>query len=167
MKALTLYELSAEYLHALEVMTTPEMDVPMQAIADTLEGIEGQFQDKAVNVAKFLRNMESMAEAIKEAEEKMSQRRRALESRAKWLRDYLKANMEKASVTRIESPWFVLSIQKNPAALKIVDEAAIPPFFKTEVITFELDKASIKQTLEAGEEVPGAVLSQGTRLVVR
>jgi hypothetical protein len=167
MKSLTLYEIEAAYREMLESLCDPEANHPMQAIADTLEGIEGQFQDKAVNVAKFMRNLEASAEAIKEVEEKMSQRRKALESRAKWLREYLKGNMEKAAVTKIESPWFVLSIQKNPAALKIVDEAAIPPFFKTEVVTFELDKASIKQTLEAGEEVPGAVLSQGTRLVVR
>lgn len=111
MKALTLYELSGEFAEVLEALTDPAADIPMQAIADTLEGIEGMFNDKAVNVAKFIRNLEASAEAIKAAEEAMAKRRKAMESRAKGLRDYLKANMEKAAVSKIESPWFVLSIQ--------------------------------------------------------
>jgi hypothetical protein len=163
---MNLFEIQAAYQEALEALTDPEADIPIEAIADTLEGIEGMFNDKAVNVTKFIRNLEATAEAIKEAEEQMAKRRKAFESQAKRLRDYLKANMEAAGITNIKSPWFNLRIQKNPPAVKIVDERLIPSVFKAEIVTFKLDKASIKQTLEAGEEVPGAEMTQGTRLVV-
>src|SRR5690554_3074912 len=38
----TLYEIRSDYLEALEVLSDPELDMPPEAIADTLEGLEGQ-----------------------------------------------------------------------------------------------------------------------------
>ena len=42
-------------------------DIPLEAALDTLEGIEGQLLEKAVNVAKFMQNLDVTAKAIKEA----------------------------------------------------------------------------------------------------
>lgn len=162
-----LYEIRRDYLDALEALTDPANDIPPEAIADTLEGIEGQLQEKATNIAQFTRNLEAVADAIKEAETRMASRRKTIESRAQWLRDYLKHNMEVSGITKIESPWFVLAVQKNPAAVEIIDEAALPAKFKQEVITTKIDKAAIKEVIGGGQLVPGARLTQGTRLVIK
>ena len=69
MNKLSLYDLSTNYLQALDFLTDPEMDLPIEAVNDTLEALAGELEDKAINVAKFLRNMEAMAEAIKNAED--------------------------------------------------------------------------------------------------
>jgi len=167
MNNLSLYELSGNYLHALDALTDPEADIPLEVVTDTLEGIEGELQEKAVNVAKFMKNMEATAEAIKEAEGQMARRRKAIENRVKWLKDYLKSNMEACGISKIESPWFRLAIQKNPAAVNIVDEDTLPDEFKEEIVTVKIDKTGIKNALKAGGDVPGAMLVQGTRLVVR
>jgi len=118
-------------------------------------------------VAKFMQNLDAAAKAIKEAEQQMARRRKAIENRARWIRDYLKTNMEAAGITRIDSPWFSLAIQKNPPSVDVLDESALPDDFKTEVVTVKIDKAAIKEALKDGEDVPGAVLRQGTRLAVR
>lgn len=162
-----LYEIRRDYLDALEALTDPANDIPPEAIADTLEGIEGQLQEKATHIAQFTRNLEAVADAIKEAETRMASRRKTIESRAQWLRDYLKHNMEASGITRIESPWFVLAVQKNPAAVEIVDEAALPAKFKQQVITEKIDKAAIKEVIGTGQLVPGARLAQGSRLVIK
>jgi len=167
MNNLTLYEISHDYLKALDLFTDPEADIPLEAALDTLEGIEDQLQDKAVNVAKFMQNLEATAKAIKEAEQQMARRRRAMENRVRWLRDYLKYSMEAAGVTKIESPWFRLAVQKNPEAVEITNEAVVPADYKSEVVTVRIDKATIREALKSGIEVPGAVLTQGTRLAVR
>ncbi len=164
---LTLYDISSDYLQALDLFTDPEADIPLEAALDTLEGIEGQLQEKAVNVAKFMQNLDAAAKAIKEAEQQMAKRRKAIENRARWIKDYLKQNMEAAGITKIESPWFSLSIQKNPPSVEVLDESALPEDYKTEVVTVKIDKAAIKEALKEGEDVPGAVLKQGTRLAVR
>jgi len=167
MNNLSLYEISNDYLQALDAFTDPEADIPMEAAIDTLEGIEGQLQDKAVNVAKFMQNLDATAKAIKEAEQQMARRRKAIENRAQWIKDYLKNNMEASGITKIESPWFRLAVQKNPEAVEVFDEAALPDDFKTEVVTVKIDKAAIKQVLRDGVHVPGAMLTQGTRLAIR
>jgi Gp157 protein len=167
MKHLTLYQLSANYLEALDVLTDPEADLPMEAINGTLEALSGELEDKAINVAKFLRNMEAAAEAIKNAEAGMSKRRKTLENRVTWLKSYLKNNMEHTGISTIECPYFKLSIQDNPAAIQIVDEEAIPDQFKEQLVTWRIDKTAIKEAIKAGKEVPGAELVNGTRLAKR
>jgi DNA repair ATPase RecN len=162
----TLYEIRSDYLEALEVLADPELDMPPEAIADTLEGLEGQLQEKAINVAAFLRHLEATAEAIKEAEARMAKRRSAIEKRAAGLRDYLKLNMEATGIRRIESPWFELAIQKNPPAVEIDDEAAVPVEFKREVTAIKIDRAALKAALKE-RAIPGARLTTGTRLAIR
>jgi hypothetical protein len=167
MSNLSLYQLSGNYLEALDFLTDPEADLPIEAINDTLEALSGELEDKAINVAKFLRNMEATAEAIKVAEADMAKRRKALESRVKWLKDYLKGNMEACGISKIECPYFKVAIQANPAAVNILDEASIPERFKEQVITWKIDKTAIKDVIKAGEIVPGAELVSGTRLAIR
>ena len=167
MSNLALYQLSQNYIEALDFLTDPEADLPVEAVNDTLEGLEGELQDKAVNVAMFLRNMEATAEAIKAAEEAMARRRKVFESRVKWLKDYLKGSMEYTGITKIECPYFKLAIQKNPPVVNILNEEAIPVVFKEKVVTWKIDKTGIKEAIKAGQPVPGAELVNGTRLAIR
>lgn len=162
-----LYEIEQNYLEALDVFTDPDADIPPEAVADTLEAITGEFEQKAVNVAAFARQMEAEAEAIKQAEEKMAKRRKALENRARWLRDYLKTAMEVMGMKKIPSPWFVLSIQKNPPAVDVFDPEAIPAEFREVVTEIKINRTAIKEAISAGREIPGAKLMNGTRLSIR
>lgn len=167
MNNLTLYQLTDNYREALDVLTDPEADLPIEAVNDTLEALEGELEDKAVNVAKFMRNMEATAKAIKEAEAEMARRRKTLENRVNWLKGYLKGSMEYTGISKIECPYFKLSIQKNPPAVNILDEAAIPEQFKEKVVSWKIHKTAIKDALKAGDSVPGAELVSGTRLAIR
>ncbi len=167
MNNLSLYELSSTYLEALDFLTDPEADLPIEAVNDTLEGLSGELEDKAVNVAKFLRNMEATAQAIKDAEVKMAKRRKSLENRVKWMKSYLKGNMEHTGITKIECPFFKISIQNNPASVSIINEDAIPAEFKTQVISWIIDKTAIKNAIKVGKTVTGASLTNGTRLSIK
>jgi hypothetical protein len=164
---LSLYQLSENYRQALDFLTDPEMDLPMEAINDTLEALGGELEDKAINVAKFLRNMEATADAIKAAEADMAKRRKALENRVQWLKSYIKGNMETCGISQIECPYFKLSVQKNPPAVNILDENAVPAEFKEQVTSWKIDKTAIKDAIKAGSGVPGAALTNGTRLVIK
>lgn len=167
MNNLSLYQLSGNYLEALDFLTDPEVDLPIESINDTLEALTGELEEKAINVTKFLRNMEAVADAIKEAEDSMAKRRKALENRVKWMKDYLKGSMEQTGISKIECPFFKLSIQKNPAAVNILDEDAIPTQFKEQITSWKIDKTAIKEAIKAGSAIPGAELVNGTRLAIK
>lgn len=167
MSNLSLYQLSGNYLQALDILTDPDNDLPSNAIADTLEALGGELEDKVINVAKFLRNMEAIAEAIKAAEADMSKRRKGLENRVQWFKDYLKGSMEQTGISKIECPYFKLSIQKNPVAVNVYDEDAVPQQFKIAVTIWRVDKAAIKIAISNGQAIAGAELVNGTRLVIK
>lgn len=169
MSNFSLYQLSGDYLEALNFLSDPEMDFDSDAVANTLEGLAFEVETKAINVAKFLRNMEATAEAIKKAESEMAKRRKALETRILWMKGYLKDSMEKTGINKIECPYFGLSIAKNPAALEIFDVDSIPAEYKSQQIVYEtvIDKAAIKSALSSGQNIPGAKLTNGTRLVIK
>lgn len=164
-----LYEIQRSYLEALDLFTDPSEDIPANVVADTLEMIEGSFEVKAVQIAAFAQQMEAEAEAIKAAVDRMEKRRKTLEGRARWLKDYVKIGLETMGWKKLESPWFVLAIAKNPASVDVFDLAAIPgEFMRTpEPPPPAPDKTAIKAALAAGREVPGARMVNGTRLAFR
>ena len=75
--------------------------------------------------------------------------------------------METVGLKKLESAWFVASIQKNPASVDVFDAEAIPSEFKHNVIEIKIDKVAIKTALVSGQNIPGAKLTNGTRLAIK
>lgn len=106
-----LYEIAEQY-KALEVMLY-DGEADEQLIFDTLEGIDMEFEEKADNYAKLIKNLNSDAEAIKKEEERLYSRRKALERKADWLKSQLEENMRFIGKTKFKTPLFSFNIQKN------------------------------------------------------
>lgn len=164
---ITLYELSAELRATADMLA--DMDLDPQTISDTLESIALPFEQKATNVAAFARNLETTAEQIKQAEAEMAKRRKAIESRAKHVRDYLLANMQRCGMPKIDSPYFSISVRQNPESVVIDDERQIPTDYlrQPEPPPPAPDKALIKKAINDGYDVPGAHLARSVRLEIR
>ena len=167
MTNLALYELASEYLEATQKLS--ELDLDEQTVLDTLEGLQFPIEQKATNVAMFVRNLEASADAIKEAEGKMATRRKAIENRAARIRDYLKQQMERCEIQKIEGPHFRLAIRQNPPAVVVDAESQIPAEF---MVTPEPpppapDKKALKAALKTGTEIHGVWLERGQRLEIK
>ena len=161
-----LYEISDQYLAALEQLEELELDE--QSIKDTLEAITGEVEEKSIAVAKYFQNLEAEAKTIKDAMEKMKLRHDALKNQAQRLKDYLKENMERTGITKIACPYFELAVVKNPAHVVIDDADALPKDAVTIVTTKKIDKKVIREKMdETGGGVPGAHLEQTTRLRIK
>lgn len=164
---LALYQLADLYLQDLQALANLELDE--KTVMDTLEGLSGELEVKATNVAMFCRNLEASAEAIKGAEAQMAARRRAIENRANSLREYLKANMERTGILKIESQQLSITIKKNPPAVHVEAPEMVP----AEFIKIPpppppaVDKKAVADALKSGRDVPGCRLEQGTRLEVK
>ncbi len=165
MKAtLKLYEISDNYLAALDGLAEIE-DLPPEAIADTLEALQGEFEDKALNVARYVRNLEAEASAIEEAKRRMDARAKATARQADRLKDYLKRELERTGL-KIKAPDLALRTQNNPPSVMVDDEAKIPAAYKqTETVT-KLLRAELGKALKAGQEIAGAHLERSKRLVI-
>jgi len=164
-----LYELAREYRTQAEALS--DLDLPAEVIADTMEGMAGDLEVKSNAVAFVVRNLESTADAIKEAEGKMAARRKAIENRAAHLKRYLLDSMQYAGVQKLSGPYFTIAVRENPAAV-VVDAADLIP---AEFMRWPdpvpppptVDKAAIKAAIQAGQDVPGVHLERGVRLEIR
>ena len=114
-----LFVLADEYAAAAHALAQTDLDD--ETVRDTLEGLAGDLETKSTNVAMFVRNLEAVAEKMAEAEASIAARRKAIEKRAAKVREYLKENMEKATMTKIECPYLALTIKKNPPAVEVLD----------------------------------------------
>jgi hypothetical protein len=164
----SLFALTDQY-RSLQALAESESDIPEEVLQDTLEGLGGELQIKAQNVARFVLNQDAMAEAIENASAAMKVRAERLRKRNASLKSYLLMCMEGAGISRIESPEIVVAIKKNPASVVVFDESAIPPNLMTQkpAPPPAPDKTAIKELLKAGTDVPGCRLEQGQRLDVR
>ena len=161
-----LYEIAAQY--RADAALLADLDIDEQTLADTLEGLIGALEVKAQNVVFATRNLEAAAEAIKDAEEKMATRRRAIENRAASLRRYVLASMQAAGVSKIECPYFRVAVQDNPPAVDVYEPGMIPAAYlrAPEPPPPAVDKKALAGVLKAGHAVPGARLVRSQRLVV-
>lgn len=163
----SLYLLADEY--QLAAAKLADLDLDEQTIADTLEGLAGSLEVKATNVGMFIRNLEVGAEAIKQAEEKMAARRKFIENRANRIRAYLKDNMLRTGISKIECPYFKLSIRDNPPSVVIDAPELVPADYmrQPEPPPPAPDKKLIAQAIKDGFDVPGARLERGNRLEIK
>lgn len=157
---MNLYELS------LSFQEVQNMDLDPEVMKDTLDSIEDAIENKAENIAKLIRNLESDVSAYKEEEDRLKTKRQATENKVKWLKTYLEDNMKMTGKTKFKSGMFNFAIQKNPASVNITDERIIPEEFLIQQPP-KVDKTSLKEILKRGIEVPGAELKQTEGLRIR
>lgn len=157
---MNLYELSLAFQEVQNMELDPEV------MKDTLDSIEDAIENKAENIAKLIRNLESDVSAYKEEEDRLKTKRQATENKVKWLKTYLEDNMKLTGKTKFKSGMFNFSIQKNPASVNITDEKIIPGEFLIPQPP-KVDKTSLKEILKRGIEVPGAELKQTEGLRIR
>ena len=161
----TLYKLADEYVAI--AMQLADSDLPDDVIADTLEGASGDIENKAWNTAALILQFEGEAAMIKEAEQRMSSRRKSLEKRVQWMRDYMLVQLIRTGIGEIDSPEFVIRVHDNPPKVVLDDEELVPAAFKqTEVVT-SIRKADIRRLLLEGQPVAGAHLESEKRLSIK
>lgn len=108
---ISIYQLTEEYMDVLNMLYDSETDE--QTILDTLEGIDGEIEEKADNYAKIIKTLLADAQTLKEEEDRLCARRRGLENRVKRLKDTLQANLEFIGKTKFKTALFTFNVATN------------------------------------------------------
>ncbi len=129
-------------------------------IRDCIEGETGLFEMVDRMVADDGEDA-ALIEAIKAYEAKIAARRARVEKRVAVRRALLGTALELGEITKRECPAGTISLKKVAASVILTEEADIPArFFKPQPP--KIDKKAIGDALKAGEDVPGATLSNGS-----
>ncbi|MGE8451284.1 MAG: siphovirus Gp157 family protein [Pseudomonadales bacterium] len=151
----TLYTIAEQFKGLAALADNADEDLAV-ALRDTMEGIEGEFQEKGKAIAMITLNIDGDLEAIQSQIDRLTERKRIITNRKESLKEYLRQNMEAAGITKITHPLFTITCGKGKPIVVIDDAKALPDDFVNVQVTSAPDKAAIAKALKNGQEVPGA-----------
>lgn len=129
-----------------------------------LEAANAAFEEKAEAVAVAIRLAEGFIETQQQFERDIAARRRAGEKKVKWLREYLKNNMEAVGKDKIETVAAKITL-KDTEAVEVTDEQLVPMEYKK--IKWEVSKTAIRDAINNGETVDGARMVTHRSVIIK
>lgn len=142
-------------------------EIDLAAVTDTLEGLEGEVKDKAVNVALHIKNLRSDLEQLENAKASFAARIKAAKSSLDFYENYLDLNLQKSGISEIKTDFVTIKYKKLPAIVDVTGD--VPEQFQRVIPEKrEPDKKAIEEALKAGNVLPFATLIEGrTKLEIK
>lgn len=153
-KMSNLYQLTNNYETVLNMLY--DEDVDEQMLFDTLEGIEGEIEDKADNYAKIIKELEAKQNARKEEAKRLTESAKIFENRVKTLKNNLYTAMKAINKPKFATDLFSFNIVKNGGKQALTIDGEVPEEYTKTIIENDTDK--IRQALDEGKELPFAHL---------
>lgn len=163
----TLYELKGALLELYQM--ADDIDVDEQALKDTIEAVEGELEIKADGYAKVIRQLKADAKALKDEEDRLKDRREAIERTIDKIQSRLKEVMKATGKIKFKTLDFSFLVKKNPPAVKIA-EGITTDDVPAEYIKWgkpSIDNTKVKEALKNGEKFEWASLEQGESLQIK
>ncbi|HEM4672004.1 TPA: siphovirus Gp157 family protein [Streptococcus suis] len=157
----SIYELTGIFKQIAEMEGIDE-----ETKLDTLESIDWmeQFEEKVENTVKVIKNKEAEKKQLKEEIDRLTARYKSIDNDITRLKTGLQGAFEITGHDKVKTLLFTVSLAKNQPSV-VVDEELLPK--KYFVITKKPDKNAIKELLNAGKKVKGAVLQESRSLRIR
>ncbi|WP_340610817.1 siphovirus Gp157 family protein [Xenorhabdus bharatensis] len=157
----TAIALAADYDQLQKLITTGEFSP--EAIADTLEGLEGALSDKLDAVMIHVRNLEGQARTLDDEAKRLVERKKSFEGQIKHLKKYVLDCLLKADLNSLKTTKNTFSARQGVARVIIDNEMLLPDeLVDVQTITAP-DKKAIKEAIERGDTIPGAHIEIGER----
>lgn len=150
-----LYEIANEYAE----LANSEMDAEM--IADTLEGIQGEFEDKAEQLLAIIKNEQAMEVMLKAEAKSLTERAKASANKVANLKAYLAESMQTMDKKKINAGLHSLTVRKGVQSVSIIDIEKIPTDYVEYETVMKPDKNLIKEKMKLGEKIDGVELVTG------
>lgn len=165
-----LYEISDQYAALMDMAD----DIPADALADTLESIQADFDEKAINVALVIQNLKSDENQIKQEIDRLTVKKKAIKARQDRLREYLLTNMQAIKKINVKSPIINITLKRTPAKIdksedwesRFVNWAQENN--RDDLLFFydpEPDTKAIMRALDNGEDIPAKLVSSETIMI--
>lgn len=154
-----LYEISEQFTELAKLADSDDENMK-EAVATTLECIEGDFKDKAQALVTVVHNMDSDVDALDAEIKRLQARKKSIQNRQDSMREYLRDNMERTGIKKISCPLFTINCVAGREIAVINDESVIPDEYMAVKTEIRPDKAEITKALKDGAEIPGVSLDR-------
>jgi hypothetical protein len=154
--SLSIYTIATEYQKKFNELYDKGFDI--QTIADTLESLDltEEFEEKALNLGAFIKNLELEVEAIKTARLNLEAREQVFNNKIGYFKNYLLYAMQAFNKNKLKGVEFNISLCKTSGKVEIAPGAQVPEEFC--IIKKIGDKTKLKEALKAGVTIEGVTL---------
>lgn len=136
-----------------------------QAIADTMEMVEGDFDDKAVGYVKVYKSIDADVKEIDAEIKRLQKRRSSFKNNANTIKQRLVQAMVETGHEHIKTPLFTIYTIHTQSVVAPEDPNQLPSeFIKTAVTA---NNTKLKKALQSGRDVPNVRLVENVSLGVR
>jgi hypothetical protein len=158
-----IFKLTAEYRQLLEMMEDPEIDE--QAVADTMEGIEMEIEQKADNYAWMIRSLDSNNEAIDKEIARLQSLKKRNTNFIGRLKENLMFAMRSTGKEKFKTALNSFGIRKaggkQPLVIDFENPADIPEDYR-KVVKYGANSDKIREALDKGEKLSWARYAERT-----
>ena len=141
---------------------------------DTLDGIEEEFEIKAVNIAVIVKSIKAEAEQLKAEKVRLAKRQAQKERAAERLEQYLLNSMQAIGREKVDKPQAVIRVKKNSESTVIDNEKSFIEWAETNGYTDllkykdpEVKKKEVKDLLKRNVELPFVHLERKTKIDIK
>lgn len=146
-----------------------------------LDAVQGEMTDRWEELAAVVAEYERMSDGCKAEMDRLAKRKKGIDKKCDRIRDYIKESMVTTGFKKHSGKRFTLSVNKNPPAVVIYNEDAIPDEYCETVMNLKISKTAIAEaikkkvyeadlvgeTINPDEIVPGAKMVAGNKLVIK
>ena len=158
-----LFDINAQITALWDRMINPETGEVDSRAYELCDALTLERDEKIENIACWIKNLRSDAEALKAEAKAMQDRSAAAARKADRLQDYLARalNGEKFQTVKVSIGW------RRSTAVQVSDPDELPDNFVKEVIERRPDLAGLKDVLKTGVAVPGAQLVERNNIQIK
>lgn len=150
-----LYKIANSFAALMNEGLEPEL------IADTVDGIEGEFTDKVESLLAIIKNKNAYAKALKVEADSLAARAKAVNNQTEGLKQYIAHSLKTMDKKKITAGLHTVTIRKPVQVLKIADASKLPVDLVDISVVHKAKTTDIKNLLKSGEKVEGATLEDG------
>lgn len=138
--------------------------------SDDLEALEMQLDDKVNNIIGYIKSLELQAANMKAIKDDYAKRQKSYENKASNLKNYLDEFMKRNDKDKVETSNGIASYRKSKI-VDIYDESLLLNWVREHQeyanIKIEPSKTAIKEGINNGIVVPGAVIKENRNLTIK
>jgi hypothetical protein len=161
---MNLYDLNSMYSEALEGAIDENGEIQNETLAELLGEVGDELEKKALNIACYIKNLSTEADAIKLEIDRLTERKRRALKKAESLESYLESVLDgkKFKDARAEISW------RKSTSVNVTAQGDMLSKIRPDLVRvkYEPDKTAIKKAIEGGELVVGCelVTKQGIQI---
>jgi hypothetical protein len=167
-RTVTLFDMTAEYQKALELMEAAEPGEVSADAAAYLQDIEADIKAKADGYCSLIRHYEALFAANANEASRLTKRADEFGRKAKWLKQRLHDALIRLGEMKVQTPMNTITVCRNGGAPPLditIPVEELPDTYRMTKTVISPNSEAIRADLEVGLHVPGCVLRErGTHL---